>query len=79
MVDLPAPESPVNHRIAGFCPAMAARAEGVMLNKGPNVYAAVELLDRLLRRMAEHQVKKTPTLRALHAWERRAPAPAAAG
>ena len=59
--------------------AMAARAEGVMLNKGPNVYAAVELLDRLLRRMAEHQVKKTPTLRALHAWERRAPAPAAAG
>lgn len=50
--------------------AMAARAEGVMLNKGPNVGGAVEVLDRLLRRMAEHQVKKTPTLRALHAWER---------
>jgi pyruvate kinase len=50
--------------------AMAARAECVMLNKGPNVGGAVEVLDRLLRRMAEHQVKKTPTLRALHAWER---------
>jgi pyruvate kinase len=50
--------------------AMAARAECVMLNKGPNVCGAVEVLDRLLRRMAEHQVKKTPTLRALHAWDR---------
>jgi pyruvate kinase len=50
--------------------AMAARAECVMLNKGPNVGGAVEVLDRLLRRMAEHQVMKTPTLRALHAWER---------
>lgn len=50
--------------------AMAARAECVMLNKGPNVGGAVEVLDRLLRRMAGHQVKKTPTLRALHAWER---------
>ena len=49
--------------------AMAARAECVMLNKGPNVGGAVEVLDRLLRRMAGHQVKKTPTLRALHAWE----------
>ena len=26
MVDLPAPESPVNHSTAGFCPAIAARA-----------------------------------------------------
>jgi len=48
--------------------AMSARAECVMLNKGPNVMQAVEVLDRLLRRMAGHQVKKTPTLRALHAW-----------
>jgi pyruvate kinase len=55
--------------------AMAARAECVMLNKGPNVGGAVEVLDRLLRRMAEHQVKKTPTLRALHAWERPDAAP----
>ena len=50
--------------------AMAARAECVLLNKGPNVAAAVGVLDRLLRRMGEHQVKKTPTLRALHAWAR---------
>jgi pyruvate kinase len=48
--------------------AMAARAECVMLNKGPNLGAAVEALDGLLRRMAEHQAKKTPRLRPLHAW-----------
>ena len=50
--------------------AMAGRAECVMLNKGANVSAAVDTLDRLLRRMAEHQVKKTPTLRALHSWSK---------
>ncbi len=48
--------------------AMAARAECVMLNKGPNVATAVEALDGLLRRMAEHQFKKTPRLRALRSW-----------
>jgi len=48
--------------------AMAVRAECVMLNQGPNLAAAVAALDRLLRRMGEHQVKKTPTLRALHSW-----------
>lgn len=48
--------------------AMAARAECVMLNKGPNVVAGVVALDRVLHRMSEHQHKKTPTLRALHAW-----------
>jgi len=48
--------------------AMAARAEVVMLNKGPQVVAGVKALDRLLQRMGEHQVKKTPTLRALHTW-----------
>jgi pyruvate kinase len=48
--------------------AMAARAECVMLNKGPNVAIAVDALDGVLRRMGEHQVKKTPTLRALRAW-----------
>ena len=57
--------------------AMAARAECVMLNKGPNAAGAVEVLDRLLRRMEEHQVKKTPTLRALHAWQRPDPDPGA--
>ncbi|WP_245838267.1 pyruvate kinase [Niveispirillum lacus] len=48
--------------------AMAARAECVMLNKGPAVAAAVDLLDRLLARMDGHIVKKTPTLRALKSW-----------
>jgi pyruvate kinase len=48
--------------------AMAARAECVMLNKGPAVGAAVELLDRLLARMDAHLYKKTPMLRALKSW-----------
>lgn len=48
--------------------AMAARAECVMLNKGPNVAEAVAALDRILTAMAEHQVKKTPKLRALRSW-----------
>ena len=45
--------------------AMGQRAECVMLNKGPHVVAAVRVLDDLLRRMAPHQRKKTPMLRAL--------------
>lgn len=48
--------------------AMAARAECVMLNKGPAVCEAIELLDRLLARMAGHMDKKTPVLRALRSW-----------
>jgi pyruvate kinase len=48
--------------------AMSARAECVMLNKGPNITAGIKALDRLLHRMGEHQTKKTPTLRALHSW-----------
>ncbi len=48
--------------------AMAARAECVMLNKGPFVVEAVRALDRLLSRMAENQSKKTPKLRALRSW-----------
>lgn len=50
--------------------AMSARAEVVMLNKGPNVGAGIDVLDRVLRRMSAHQVKKTPILRALHSWPR---------
>jgi pyruvate kinase len=50
--------------------AMAARAECVMLNKGPHLGLAIDVLAGLLARMSEHQVKKTPRLRALHAWER---------
>lgn len=48
--------------------AMAARAECVMLNKGPEVIAAVELLDRLIARMDGHLWKKTPAMRALRSW-----------
>ena len=48
--------------------AMAAWAECIMLNKGPFVTDAVHALDRLLTRIAEHQDKKTPKLRALHSW-----------
>ncbi len=49
--------------------AMAERAECVMLNKGPYVAEAVTILDHVLARMQEHQVKKTPQLRALHMWQ----------
>lgn len=48
--------------------AMSVRAECVMLNKGPALPAAIELLDRLLDRMDDHMTKKTPTLRALKSW-----------
>jgi pyruvate kinase len=48
--------------------AMAARAECVMLNKGPFVADAVTVLDSLLARMEAHQHKKTPQLRALNSW-----------
>lgn len=48
--------------------AMSSRAECVMLNKGPHVVDAVQMLDRLLARMSEHQTKKTPRLRALRSW-----------
>lgn len=49
--------------------AMGARAECVMLNKGPRIVDAIETLDSILRRMAAHQVKKTALLRRLTAWE----------
>jgi pyruvate kinase len=49
--------------------AMGARAECVMLNKGPFILDAVDLLDGVLRRMPGHQSKKTPQLRALRSWE----------
>jgi pyruvate kinase len=48
--------------------AMAGRAECVMLNKGPNVAEAITALRGLLRRMMEHQSKKTAQLRALRSW-----------
>ncbi len=48
--------------------AMAARAECVMLNKGPNIGDAITALRSLLQRMGEHQTKKTSHLRALRSW-----------
>lgn len=48
--------------------AMAARAECVMLNKGPYLFEALDELDGLLGRMEQHQYKKTPRLRRLKSW-----------
>lgn len=48
--------------------AMGARAECIMLNKGPHLLEAIDELDRLLPRMEEHQHKKTPQLRRLTSW-----------
>lgn len=45
--------------------ARASRAECVMLNKGPHIPAAMELLDDILSRMHAHQIKRTPMLRPL--------------
>lgn len=45
--------------------AMGDRAECVMLNKGPHVLSAVEVLDDILRRMQAHQTKKRAMLREL--------------
>lgn len=46
--------------------AMGHRAECVMLNKGPHVVSAVQVLDDILRRMQPHQAKKRSMLRELH-------------
>lgn len=58
--------------------SMGVRAECVMLNKGPFITEAIRTLDDILRRMAGHQTKKTPLLRALRAWTGEAAAPASA-
>lgn len=46
--------------------AMSARAECVMLNKGPYVIDAVRSLNAVLKCMQRHQHKKSALLRALH-------------
>ena len=51
--------------------AMAARAECVMLNKGPFLIETIDQLRALLARMGDHQHKKTPGLRALRSWAER--------
>lgn len=45
--------------------AMSQRADCVMLNKGPHILAAIRMLDNILRRMQNHQHKKTARLRKL--------------
>jgi len=45
--------------------AMSQRADCVMLNKGPHILAAIRMLDNILRRMQNHQYKKTARLRKL--------------
>jgi pyruvate kinase len=45
--------------------AVAQRAECVMLNKGPQVVAAVRVLDGILHRMQGHQSKKQSMMREL--------------
>ncbi len=53
--------------------ASGARAECVMLNKGPMILAAIATLDDILGRMASHRHKKTSLLRRLEAWSPAAP------
>ncbi len=48
--------------------ASGARAECVMLNKGPMILAAIAALDDILGRMASHRHKKTSLMRRLRAW-----------
>jgi pyruvate kinase len=49
--------------------SMGVRAECVMLNKGPYIVETIRTLDNILCRMAGHQTKKSPLLRALRAWD----------
>jgi len=51
--------------------AMSARAECVMLNKGPFVVKTVEFLNNILIKMQDHHHKKTPMLRKLKVSEGR--------
>jgi len=46
--------------------AMSERAECVMLNKGPHIGQAIRVLDSILRRMQDHQAKKSSLMRPLH-------------
>lgn len=48
--------------------AMAARAECVMLNKGPHLFEGILTLRRLLDRMAGHMNKKAYLMRSLQSW-----------
>ena len=49
--------------------ALSARAECIMLNKGPYIVAAMNALLDIHRRMHEHQHKKQSLFRRLQAWD----------
>jgi pyruvate kinase len=49
--------------------AMAGRAEGVMLNKGPHISLALDFLCDVLTRMKGHQTKKSALMRKLQVAE----------
>jgi pyruvate kinase len=49
--------------------AMSERAECVMLNKGDFILKGVTILDAILTRMGNHQLKRMANLRALHSWQ----------
>jgi len=49
--------------------ALAARAECIMLNKGPYIVSAIATLRDINRRMHDHQHKKQSLLRRLRAWD----------
>jgi pyruvate kinase len=46
-----------------------------MLNKGPFISEGIDALDTVLKRMADHQHKKTPELRQLRSWPARVKLP----
>jgi pyruvate kinase len=48
---------------------MSARAECVMLNKGPFIIEALGILDGVLQQTGAHHAKKASQLRALRSWE----------
>lgn len=48
--------------------AMAARCEGVMLNKGPHLFDGIRMIDQLHNRMRDHITKKAHLLRPLQSW-----------
>jgi pyruvate kinase len=51
--------------------ALSARAECIMLNKGPHIAAAITALIDIHGRMHDHQHKKRSLLRRLRAWDHR--------
>ncbi len=60
-----AEKQPSARNLMHYVAFMGARAECVMLNKGPNIVGTVEALCDTLRRMQSHQLQKRPTSRRL--------------